>query len=138
MQAISGNPDDRDSAAYKQTFREPVHESLFQAACENLPWTSVIVVAPFTREQNNPLWLEQLQSTLKLSQMPQAVYLSCEPMAARQRMKQRANPRDAQKLEDWDAMERYYAGPAPAFPHIAVDSSQPGAAQRAIAALLDR
>ena len=44
------NPDDRDSEYFKQTFREPIYETLFAVARDNLPFQDAVIVGPFTRE----------------------------------------------------------------------------------------
>src|SRR6478736_5679549 len=58
LAALGRDVNDRDSAEYKQLFREPVHDSLLAVAseCEG----PVVIVAPFTRERDRvdfPDWL---------------------------------------------------------------------------------
>ncbi len=56
------DPHDRDSTTYKLTYREPVYETLFALAAQNLPHTHVIIAGPFTTELNNKqAWIESLQ-----------------------------------------------------------------------------
>ena len=55
------NPHDRDSPLYKQTYREPVYDTLFALAQENLPHTNVIIAGPFTTElKNKTAWQQKL------------------------------------------------------------------------------
>ncbi|MFC5050870.1 AAA family ATPase [Rubritalea spongiae] len=44
------DPHDRDSQLYKETYREPVYETLFALADQNLAHTDVIIAGPFTQE----------------------------------------------------------------------------------------
>lgn len=56
------DPHDRDSDVYKKTYREPVYETLFALADENLEHTDVIVAGPFTSElEDEAGWLERLE-----------------------------------------------------------------------------
>ncbi len=48
--AAGVDPHDRDSPAYKATFRQPVYATLFALAHDNLPHTDVILAGPFTQE----------------------------------------------------------------------------------------
>ena len=58
------DPNDRDGGVFKETFRLPIYETLFDIARENLPWTDVIIVGPFTKELRNPEWPSVLKKTL--------------------------------------------------------------------------
>ena len=56
------DPHDRDSIRYKETYREPVYETLFGLAEENLQHTDVIIAGPFTTElKDETRWLEELE-----------------------------------------------------------------------------
>jgi predicted kinase len=56
------DPHDRDSETYKQTYREPVYETLFALADENLVHVDVIIAGPFTAElKDKSGWVEQLE-----------------------------------------------------------------------------
>ena len=56
------DPHDRDSSTYKSTYREPVYETLFALAEENLLHTNVIIAGPFTSElSDKSCWFEQLE-----------------------------------------------------------------------------
>ena len=116
------NPDDRDSEYFKGTYREPIYQTLFDIARENLPIQNVIIVGPFTKELRNPDWPSQL---LEMLGCPVEVhYVYCSPEIRRERLARRANPRDREKLRDWQHHSQYYgAEEPPGFPHVFIDTS---------------
>ena len=117
------SPDDRDSGYFKQTFREPIYQTLFDIARENLPIQNVIIVGPFTKELRNPEWPSQLG---KMLGCPVEVhYVYCSPEIRKERLARRANPRDREKLSDWQHHIQYYgAEDPPDFSHVFIDTSQ--------------
>ncbi len=116
------DPDDRDSPAFKQRFRQPIYDTLFDIAAENLPWLDVIIAGPFTRELRDEDWPDHLQT--RLGAPVEVHYVYCRPEDRRQRLIRRGNPRDAAKLADWDNYLDYYEDEAPpVFPHVFVDTS---------------
>ena len=119
--ARSGHdPDDRDSEYFKQTFRDPIYETLFDVARENLPFQDVVIVGPFTREIRDRDWPSELRR--HLGGPVEVHYVHCAPDVRRRRLEQRGNARDRAKLDDWKNYIRYYGdeGP-PAFEHVLVD-----------------
>ncbi len=116
------DPDDRDSDCFKETFRQPIYETLFDIARENLQWNDVVIVGPFTRELRKPGWPSELSEIL---QCPVEVhYVYCSPEIRRERLSRRANPRDDAKLRDWQHHNQYYgAEEPPDFPHVYIDTS---------------
>jgi len=117
------DPDDRDSETFKQTFREPIYETLFDIARENLPFQEVVVVGPFTRELRDPGWPSKLS---KLIGGPVEVhFVACSPEIRRQRLTERGNARDLAKLRDWENYIQYYEESPPVFEHVLVDGAQP-------------
>lgn len=120
--AARQDPDDRDSAVFKLTFREPVYECLFDTAMENLAYNHVVLVGPFSREIEGRDWLVSLQS--KGIELVQVHYLYCEPNVRKQRLIARANPRDKAKIAEWDVhLDYYQAKPKPEFHHLFVDTT---------------
>lgn len=119
--AQSGHdPDDRDSGYFKQTFREPIYDTLFAIARENLPFQDVIIVGPFTREIRDRDWPSRLRDRLGAS--IEVHYVRCDPGIRRQRLERRDNARDRAKLEDWEQHARYYGTEAPpVFEHVLVE-----------------
>lgn len=116
------NPDDRDSAYFKNTFRQPIYDTLFDIARQNLPWMDVVIVGPFTREIRNPDWPSELSKTLDCS--VEIHYVYCREDIRKQRLIRRGNRRDRMKLQDWDNYLKYYGDEKPPeFAHVFVDTS---------------
>ncbi len=116
------DPDDRDSDTFKETFRLPIYETLFDIARENLLRNDIVIVGPFTQEIRNPEWPSELSERL---QSPIEVhYVYCEPEIRKERLSRRANPRDGAKLCEWQHHIQYYrAEKPPDFPHVFIDTS---------------
>jgi len=59
------DPHDRDSPLYKKTYREPVYDTLFALAHQNLPHIDVIIAGPFTSElENREAWQNKLSAQM--------------------------------------------------------------------------
>lgn len=123
--ALAGSghsPDDRDSDYFKRTFREPIYDTLFDIARENLPVQDVIIVGPFTREIQDPHWPARLAA--HLGGRVEVHYVHCTPEIRRQRLARRGDARDLAKLEDWENYIRYYGDEhPPVFDHVDVDGT---------------
>ena len=121
--AQSGHhPDDRDSDYFKQTFREPIYDTLFDIARENLSFQDVVIVGPFTREIRNRDWPSKLQKLLDAD--IEVHYVQCDPAVRRQRLAHRGEARDLAKLEDWDNFIKYYGDEVPpVFEHVLINGS---------------
>jgi len=115
------DPNDRDSDYFKRTYREPIYETLFDIARENVPFQEVVVVGPFTRELRDPDWPSKLSQTL--GGPVEVHYISCAPEIRRQRLAQRGDARDLAKLRDWEHYIQYYEERQPVFEHVWVDGS---------------
>jgi len=116
------NSDDRDSEYFKHTFREPIYETLFDIARENLTVQDVIVVGPFTREINDPDWPHKLATSL--GGTIEVHYVQCTPDVRKTRLAGRGDARDQAKLEDWDNYIRYYGDESvPIFEHVLIDGT---------------
>ena len=114
--------DDRDSPAYKALLREPVYETLFDVAGDNLRHMPCVIVGPFTRERRDADWPKRLSLRLGAEIVIYHVYCSTEQR--RERLERRANPRDIGKLIDFTAYAS--AGEDPAelpFPHHRIDTT---------------
>jgi predicted kinase len=121
--ASSGHsPDDRDSGYFKQIFREPIYETLFAVARDNLPFQAVIIVGPFTREIQDRDWPSRLRQ--RLCGPVEVHYVRCTPDVRRHRLERRGNTRDRAKLDDWENHLRYYGAESPpVFEHVLVDGT---------------
>lgn len=118
------DPDDRDSEYFKRTYREPIYETLFDIARENIPFQEVVVVGPFTKELRDPDWPAKLSEQLGGS--VEVHYIHCPPEIRRQRLAQRGDTRDLAKLRDWENYIHYYNESPPVFEHILVNGSNQG------------
>jgi predicted kinase len=113
---------DRDSAAYKALLREPVYETLFDVAKDNLPHMPCVIVGPFTRERRDPDWPRRL--SLRLGTEVTIYHVFCSMEQRRVRIERRGNPRDQGKLLDFAAYAREGEDPAELpFPHHRIDTS---------------
>jgi predicted kinase len=115
------DPDDRDSPAYKQAYRDAVYETLFDLARANLPHVPVVIAGPFTRECGTNDWPERLRERFGVE--AEVHFVWCEPEERRQRIEARGEARDIPKLKDWDNYLATCHETRPAFPHRFVHSS---------------
>ena len=98
--AANLDPHDRDSPLYKTTYREPVYETLFALAADNLAHTDVILAGPFTSELNaKESWKMTLESRFP-GNMIHIHHLEISEGLRKERMVERAAPRDHAKLEN--------------------------------------
>lgn len=117
------NPDDRDSPVFKTAFRDPIYDSLFAIAKDNLSHVDVVIVGPFTQEARDAGWLERLRKELGTEEV-RGYFITCAPATRRLRMMKRENPRDLAKLADWESYIQYHSGEQPpSFPHEFIDTS---------------
>ena len=117
------DPNDRDSKYFKEKFRDVIYTTVFTVAQENIIYTNVIIVGPFTKEILNPDWPATLEKLFNLK--PSIHFLYCEPETRKLRMAKRSNARDISKLGNWEEYLRYYAGDArPSFEHVFIDNSK--------------
>lgn len=113
MRLAGLDPDDRDSREYREAFREPVYECLYDIARENLEHCDVILVGPFTSEIQDAGWLEGLRRDFRAE--IEVIYLRCSAEVRRDRVERRGNPRDRAKLAAWDEHALRNADVVPAF-----------------------
>ncbi|NOV01691.1 AAA family ATPase [Paenibacillus planticolens] len=106
MTLAGQDPEDRDSPFYKQHCRDLGYRITMNAALENLSLDlDAVVVGPFTREINDPLWLDQELSAIRASTKDVEVkaiyvYLPSED-AYHARIKARGSALDVWKLDNW-------------------------------------
>ena len=116
------DPDDRDSSHFKQTFRTPIYEQLFDIARDNISVNSVVIAGPFTMEIQDSRWPEKL--TRHIGAPVEIHYVFCTPNVRKNRLLLRANARDQSKIEDWDRYVKYYGNEKPPrFKHVLIDNS---------------
>lgn len=133
MLALKMDCNDRDSERFKTLFRIPIYETLFDTARANIAHTDVVITGPFTSEFNNSLWLDHVAEKLGAHCIVKAYYLHCAENELRARIIRRNNPRDTQKLKDWEKFLPYYSNQSsPKFPHTKIETSQLGQEGRRI------
>ena len=92
------DPHDRDSPLYKKTYRQPVYDTLFALAHQNLPHIDVIIAGPFTSElQNQEAWQDRLNTQLAPHKV-KIHHLTLPEEERLQRMQKRGALRDQAKL----------------------------------------
>lgn len=125
LAAADMDPDDRDSPSYKRMFRDAIHQTLFDIARQNLLHESCVIVAPFTRERRDPNFLRDCAARVGASVL--IYYLTCEESVRKNRILARGNPRDANKLADWEQYSELGrdSGPPP-FEHVLVRTDGSG------------
>ena len=116
------DPDDRDSDYFKHSYREPIYETLFDIARENIPFQEAVVVGPFTKELRDPDWPEKLSQSL--GGPVEVHYVHCPPDVRKRRLAKRGNPRDLAKLRDWENYIQYYEESPPVFEHLLIDGAE--------------
>jgi predicted kinase len=117
------NEDDRDSAHFKQRFRRPIYDTLFDIARENLGRLDVVIVGPFTREIGDSSWPIRLRASL--GSPVEIHYVYCRPEIRRERLAHRGKPRDAVKLADWNNhLSNHEDEKPPECPHLFIDTSE--------------
>lgn len=122
LRAHGLSEDDRDSDAYKALLRQPIYETLFDVGAENLPHVPCVIVGPFTRERRDPDWPGRLAT--RLGSSIEIYHVWCSREQRRDRLAQRGNPRDRQKLADFEAYAALGEDPSPLpFPHHYIDTT---------------
>ena len=112
IMTLSGlDPNDRDSPLYKTRCRELGYRLTMDAALENIALgTDAYVIGPFTRETEDPLWLESELSRIGATprNVDVKVIFVCLPNEScyRERIRQRGSALDAWKLDNWDEFSR--------------------------------
>ncbi len=112
IMALQGlDPNDRDSAEYKQLCRDLGYRITMDAALENLELgINTIVVGPFTKEITNPLWLEEELSRFGTASCGFSVKVISVSLATeeayRDRFLDRKSVLDNWKLEHWEQFRK--------------------------------
>jgi predicted kinase len=110
---------DRDSEKYKMIYREAIHETLFAIAAQNISHTSCVIVAPFTKERRDPEFLSICKT--RVNAEVRIYYLVCGEAERRRRIQARGNPRDRDKLSNWELYSAEGQDPCPPpFAHVLI------------------
>lgn len=116
------DPDDRDSPAYKQAYRQAVYDTMFGIARSNLSMVPVVLAGPFTKEGGDAGWLDDLEACLGVK--PIAHFIWCDPDSRKRRIIERGESRDRPKLEAWDDYLKLCREERPLWLHHFVDTSE--------------
>ncbi|QYR21027.1 AAA family ATPase [Paenibacillus sp. sptzw28] len=116
IMTLSGlDPSDRDSAVYKSRCRDLGYRLTMDAALENVEiGTDAIVIGPFTRETDDPQWLERelarIGGTLDDVEV-KVIFVSLhDEQLYHKRISDRGLGLDAWKLENWNEFSRSLVG----------------------------
>ncbi|MBS6362433.1 ATP-binding protein [Burkholderia sp.] len=103
MDALTHDPNDRDSPLYLRHLRDPEYQGLLDTARENLTLgISAIVVGPLSREVRDRRLLDRQWLGIGPDVSLTIVWVHTSEAVARQRIIARGNPNDAYKLAHWD------------------------------------
>ncbi|SPL92950.1 putative P-loop ATPase [[Actinomadura] parvosata subsp. kistnae] len=123
--SLGGDPDDRHTELYLREVRPLEYRCLMETAFDNLSaGTSSILSAPFIAELADPNWVSALINRCAAGGGNVAVvWVRCDAASMREHVELRGDPRDAWKLQNWEA----YAGTLntetqPSTAHVVVDN----------------
>ncbi len=103
MNALTGDPNDRDSPLYLQHLRDPEYRGLIDTARENLEiGISVLVIAPLSREVRDRRLFDRGWLGVANDVEVRVVWVYVSEETAHRRIVERGNPNDAYKLAHWD------------------------------------
>lgn len=103
MDALTHDPNDRDSPLYLRHLRDPEYQGLLDTARENLTLgISAIVVGPLSREVRDRRLLDRQWLGIGPDVSLTIVWVHTSEAVARHRIIARGNPNDAYKLAHWD------------------------------------
>jgi predicted kinase len=102
MQALTGDPNDRDSPLYLQHLRDPEYRGLVDTARDNLALgVSVLAVAPLSREVRERRLFDRQWLGVEIDVSIRVVWVTANDDVARDRIAARGDPADAYKLAHW-------------------------------------
>ena len=109
LASAGADPDDRDSAFYKEHYRDAVYETLWGLCESQSKELDIVVAGPFTRELQQQDWSSEMQS--RLGRTVRVLFVHCDSETRRKRMRARGCKRDVGKLRDWDQHVQLYSLP---------------------------
>lgn len=136
--AAAGHPNDRDCAFYWERVRPLEYASLERIALDQLRLGKVVLVdAPLRPELDNPDWISRVRaSCASLGARLIPVWIEISPACAHARMKERAEPRDQWKLENWNEFIRRQSYAAPCAAELVLSNETAAQRESAIAEIL--
>ena len=120
MGALTGNPNDRDSAVYLQHLRNPEYQGLLDTARENLALqVNTLVVGPLSQEIKGHYLKDHQWLGVDPRTAIHIVWVSIDEALAYERIKKRGIPADDYKLEHWEEYRQRRFDPDPAtYPEL--------------------
>ncbi|MNI40001.1 Shikimate kinase [compost metagenome] len=112
IMAVSGlDPNDRDSSDYKTLCRDLGYRLTMDAALENVELgTDVIVIGPFTKETEDPIWIEnelsRIGASLQDVEVKAAFIFLQYDVDYRSRIEERHLIHDKWKLDNWEVFRQ--------------------------------
>jgi predicted kinase len=134
MNALTHDPDDRDSPVYLQNFRDPEYQGLLDTARENLAsGIGVLVIGPLSREVRDKRIFDRRWLQIGPDVDVRWVWVTVPERLAHERIIARAHPNDAYKLAHWDEYRQRRFEPEPTqYPQLLIfDNSAPSDTDRA-------
>jgi predicted kinase len=102
MQALTGDPNDRDSPLFLQHLRDPEYRGLIDTARDNLALgVSVLAVAPLSREVRERRLFDHAWLGVENDVRIRVVWVAASDDVARDRIAARGETADAYKLAHW-------------------------------------
>ncbi|MEV4372953.1 AAA family ATPase [Nonomuraea sp. NPDC049637] len=123
--ALGGDPHDRHTELYLREVRPLEYRCLMDTAFDVLgSGTSVILSAPFIAELADRDWVVRLTNRCATRGIEvAALWVRCDAESMRRHFELRDDPRDAWKLQNWDAyVSTLNTDTSPSTAHITVDN----------------
>lgn len=118
MELTTNNPNDRDSPFYLQNLRDWEYAGLIAIAKENLQMgVNVILVGPFSSEIQSGRMFNPADLGVPTTSSIKIAWIDLDEQEAKNRMENRADPRDEYKLKHWDEYTKRRVNPPE---HIAI------------------
>ncbi|UNK19054.1 ATP-binding protein [Paenibacillus sp. N3/727] len=111
LEANGLDPNDRDSAFYKENLRDLEYDTTKDICIENLnAGQNVFMISPFTAELKNQAWIEEVISAADLTKNEvdvKVIVVALQDMELqKERIIDRQTERDQWKLEHWDDFKK--------------------------------
>ena len=126
MTAITGNPDDRDSAGYVQRVRPAEYEAFQGTAILAASYgATVVATAPWVAQLSDPKWVADLEFDTRFAGITLAgIWVACDEEEHLERIGKRSARRDRGKQMDLGRWHRSLTTPTlPAWMHV-LDNTQ--------------
>jgi predicted kinase len=118
MELTTNNPNDRDSPFYLQNLRDWEYAGLIAIVKENLQLgVNIILVGPFSSEIQSGRIFNPADLGIPTTSSIRIAWIDLDEREAKNRIENRADPRDEYKLKHWDEYAKRRVNPPE---HIAI------------------